>query len=340
MDFSRFAGRPWRECRHRAFFATRWRGWREHPCAHLLEAMLDERGLDELDVLITASGPSLAVETPDDVRFLETQDQPFDQAEELAALASNLDHVVAWRLRDRMIAATLVRDGNSGTWVQEPTIGRDGRVGNAWTTPESEAAAPPWAITASTPLLRRLAAVGVSNERALDAACAAGPKDPTVLAWQEVADLTIVLEEGRLHCKSHGVGASVEDRDAFNLLMPEQTLSGTLAIASRGHPLSRIVSFSSPPAVLGGLDPAIVELTEHDDPWWSDFPGLRVTLAVGTETLADIPPDALASIGINAASVPRSVKPWLAPGLRADGKPRRAASAHTAPALASVSPVD
>lgn len=99
----------------------------------------------------------------------------------------------------------------------------------------------------------------------------------------------------------------------MNLLIPEQTLASTLALASRGHALSRIISLGSPPAVLVGPDPEISEVTEHDDPWWSDFPGLRVTLAGGTKTLADIPSAALAAIGLNVATVPRSVKPWLAP---------------------------
>jgi hypothetical protein len=287
--------------------------------------MLDERGLDELDVLITESGPSLAVETCDDVRFLEPQDQPFDQAQEVEGLAADLDHVVAWRLRDRMIAATLADDGNSGTWVQEPRFGRGGRVRSAWTTLDTEGAAPPWAITASTPLLSRLAAAGVSIDQALDAACAAGPPDPLSLAWQNVAGMTIALEEGRLHCRSFGTGAHVEDRDALNLMIPEQGIPATLATAARGLPLSRIVSLSTPPPVLAGLDPEIVEVAEHVDPWWSERPALRVTLAFGTETLADIPPAALASIGLNVATVPRTVKPWLASGLRADGTPRRAA---------------
>lgn len=331
IDYARFPGRPWRHVSQaRGGFSTRWTGWRSHACASLLETMLAERGLHEFDVLIVESGPSLAVETADDVRFLESTDNPFDQAAERSALADELDHVVAWLLRDRMVAATLPPAGDPGPWFQEPAHGRHGIVARPWTTLDDDGAVPAWAVTASTPLLAHLASHGVIAPAALRAACAVGTADGLGRTWHALTGCSVTLEDGRLHCTSYGTGAYVVDRDGFDLILPGQTLPETVCVAARGRRLSEVISLSEPPPLLTGLDPLILDIAEHDDPWSGERPGLRVRLAAGTETLADIPPAALAAISADAHPVPRTMKPWLVPGLRADGTARSSAGAAPA----------
>lgn len=320
LQFATFPGRPWRHLPPDAMFLRRrWPRWRGHPCAPLVEAMLKERGLDDIDILIVESGPSLAVETPFDVRFLAMDDDAEEQAVELADLARDLDHVVAWRIRDFMIQAAMDACGLRD-WVIEPPPSERGRRG-PMTDMSLDWSTPLWAFTASTPLLRQLAGFGVGARDVLKT-IRSDPPSPRGEAWAEAASVLVKLHDGRLHCTCHGNGAGmVSDLDGFDLLLELQHLPETIMTGARGRRLSALADIASPPPLLRGLDPVIESVEDHEDALSNLDPCTRIRLEATTETLADIPQVALDAVGV-AGPVARTVKPWLTPGLRADGTPR------------------
>lgn len=322
FDYAIFPGRPWRRGPQPYQADRRWSDWRSHECAPMVEEMLDERGLDDRDVLMVESGRSLAIETAEDVRFLADDDDAEEQAQELEALARDLDRVVAWVLRDRMISAASAADGRAGgLWVPDPPrrVGEMARP--SWMSGNLDIFIPDWSITASTALVAHLAREGFTMDEALDALCVVVPLDAMGRAWYPVAGVELTLEGGRLHFRSRGPDGFIADRDGFDLIVPGMALpEASMGLA--GRRLFEVVQLTRPPSVLAGMDPIIVAVAEYDDPWSGQEPGIRIRLDVGTETLADVPASALAAIGLTGRSVPRGEKPWLDVGLRADGAPR------------------
>ena len=307
-EFWSFPGRPTRRIPDLAH--PDGSGWREHPLAPVVDALLSERGLDEWDIDLFADNRMLYVITAAWPHEFKAGTGRIDSREMSSVLSPDLDHLVAWRRRDAMVAAAF--DANdAGPWITPPSRAACGHVGSK---PEGTLgdALPLWAVVASTALLGHLQRVGMSPLQALRHACAQ-PSDPDNSAtWATIGGMQIHFEAGRLHAREITRGNVVDDWYGLTLNLAGQHLPDTIMAAAVGRRLGDIVEFQDPPSLLDGLDPVITKVEQVKSYWANAMAtGLLVTVEMGTERLGDIPMPALAAVGDKQSIIPRSEKPWL-----------------------------
>lgn len=317
--FWSFPGRPARRERRSD---TDTPHWRNHPLAPAVDALLVERGLDEWDIELFVDRHILYAITGCWPYELVAGQGDTDGTDVAAVLSPDLDHLVAWRRRDAMIAATIGTLDEGGPWVAPATREAPGHVGAA-PGAEFADAVPLWAVTASTALLGHLARIGVTPLEALRLACARPCNPDNSYTWPDLDGVYIHYEYGRLHGREFigkytidgGRIHTVDDFYGMTVNLADRTLPAAVRAGAIGRRLGELGTFPTQPALLAGLDPVMTEVDEVGSLLTKAMAaGLLVGLEVDTETLADVPAAALAALGDMRQRVPRSEKPWLGSG--------------------------